>query len=143
MSGREAIKEAATVVLNRATLIPIGVAVAIGSAIVLAAFHFGGRVSALDARLASIESAQHSQAVATTALTVQMTGFREDLENIDREMTLRTSYRWTNLQMHRWARDLARENPGVKVPDVYDYHAPSVTIGSGTMLSPGRPMLPE
>lgn len=135
MTPREAMENAGAVVMSRNTLIPLSLV----AAIVLGAYHVGGEVKDLGTRLASIEAAQQAQAVATTALTAQVSEFREDLDRMAQETKVRTMNRWTNIQMHRWARDFARDNPTIKVPPVLDYP----DVGAGAAMATGRIMLPD
>ena len=134
MTPRRVAEAAGSAVLSKATLVPMGLAMVF----VTGAFYVGGKVTALDGRLASLEVSQKTQAAAVTTLSTEISGLRADIGQIDLDMELRTTNRWTNLQMHQWSRDLARENPELSVPSVLDYPAPvrSAATALGRMILP-------
>lgn len=150
MSPREMMAGVRDRVLDKSTPVPlsIGLLIVVGGAIWYASSNWSGVTTQVAALNKTVEAQKALAAEQNVELGKQLTDLSEavtELKDVLGEMQtdaqLRTMNRWTSLDMHRWARDLARDNPELEVPDVYEYHAPEFTpggtysIGSGMTLA--------
>ena len=85
-------------ILNRDTLIPIGVAIAI--------------VTPIGFGISWLRDGQRDNSSAIEALRTEVTNRFDKFE-------IRSQDRWTGTQMQLWVLQLQRDNPALKIPDAH------------------------